>query len=360
MTESGETSPEDHSGPGATAEPAQRELFTARHLVPVLALIVGAVEAVLIGTEVTASGPVPGLLEPGALVHYGLPIVRVSLEIGAILTVGLSLLAKLLGFDQPLRTEPVMRPARRAAVLSALLWIVAALLAIVLQTAELRPGDPVTVGAVVDYVRQVGSGQGLLASAGVAALYLVFAVLAVRHGESVPAELRIVLALFALLPIPVTGHASNWRLHDLSMISMELHVVGAAAWTGGLTALVVLLVARPRLLADVLPRFSRLATVCLVGVGATGVVNGATELLLTPGLPLPSGIVTSGYGQLAFAKLGCLIVLGVLGANIRWRLLPLIVRQHRTALLGWASLEIAVMGVAYGLGVALSRSPVLP
>lgn len=334
-------------------------VVAAHKAVPIAVLACGALAAVLLGTTLTADGPIPGLLEPAALVHFGLPIVRVLLEIGAILTVGLSVLAKLLGFDRPAQTEPIMDPARRAAVLTAMLWAICALLAVVLQTAELYPGRAVTLGLVVDYVRQVGSGQGLVASAALATVYLGFGLLAVRHGESVPAELRIVIALFALLPIPVTGHASNWRWHDISMVSMELHVMGAAAWTGGLVSLVIMLVARPRLLGDVLPRFSKIATLSLVLVGVTGVLNATTELLLTPGLPFPSGIVTTGYGQLVLAKLGCLAVLGLLGANIRWRLLPLIIRCRPTALLGWASLEIAVMGVAYGLGVALSRAPVL-
>lgn len=348
-----------HETPAAADVPGQRQVFAARHLLPIGTLAVFALAAGLVGTVLTSYGPVPGLLEPGAVIHFGLPIVRVLLEIGAILTVGLSLLAKLVGFDRPQQTEPVMEPARRAAALSAMLWAVCALLAVVLQTAELHPGEPVTFDLIVDYVRQVGSGQGLVASAALAVLYLGFAVLAVRHGEVVPAELRIVIALFALLPIPVTGHASNWRWHDLSMVSMEVHVVGAAAWTGGLLSLVILLVARPGLLADVLPRFSRIATLSLVIVGFTGVVNGFTELLLTPGLPFPSGVFTSGYGQLVLAKIGCLGLLGLLGGNIRWRLMPLIVRRQATALLGWVSVEVAVMGVAYGLGVVLSRPPVL-
>lgn len=332
---------------------------SVRQLLPVGILTTTVLAAALVGTAVTSSGPVPGLLEPAAVVRLGLPVVRALLDIGAVFTVGLSLLAKLVGFDRPTDTEPVMAPARRAAVLSAMVWVVCALLAVVLQTAELHPDEPVTFGLVVDYVRQVGSGQGLVASAGVAALYLGFAVLAVRFGEAVPAELRIVLALFALLPITVTGHASNWRWHDISMVSMELHVMGAAAWTGGLICVVILLAARPRLLARALPRFSTIATLALTVVGITGTLNGFTELLLTPGLPMPSGLVTSGYGQLVLAKLGCLTLLGLLGANIRWRLLPMIIERRPTALLGWASVEVAVMGVAYGLGVALSRAPVL-
>ena len=54
-----------------------------------------------------------------------------------------------------------------------------------------------------------------------------------------PAELRAGIALFGLLPLPLTGHASNWAYHDLSMVLMELHVVTASAWAGALGAVLV-------------------------------------------------------------------------------------------------------------------------
>ena len=110
-----------------------------------------------------------------------------------------------------------------------------ALLAIVLQAAELRPGsdrDHRRWSSTTS--RPSAPGKGLLFSAACAFVYVVIGVMAVRSGESVPAELRILISMFGLLPMPVTGHASNWKYHDYSMVSMELHVLGAAAWTGGL------------------------------------------------------------------------------------------------------------------------------
>lgn len=44
---------------------------------------------------------------------------------------------------------------------------------------------------------------------------------------------------------------------------------------------------------------------------------------------------------------------------MRFRLLPRIARHQRTALIGWAAAEVGVMGIAYGLGVVLSRAPVI-
>ncbi|GAA3023746.1 copper resistance D family protein [Actinokineospora globicatena] len=321
-------------------------------------LVVSAIVGVLVGLAVTAAEPVPGLPEPAVVVRVGLPVVRVLLDMAAVTTVGLCLLPLLIGFDRPKLAEPVLVGARRVAMLSALVWAVAALVALVLQTAELRPGKDVSAAAVWDYVGTVGAGKALLFVAAFALLSFALSLWSVRVGESVPAELRAAVSLFALLPLPVTGHATNWRWHDLTMISMELHVMSAAAWTGGLGAVVVLLAANRTLLAHALPRFSKLATICLVVVALTGVFNGAVELAVNPHTPLFEALVSTRYGVLVLLKLGCLVALAALGAKIRWRLLPAITAHRGTALVAWAGVELAIMGLAFGFAVVLTRAPV--
>lgn len=318
----------------------------------------GALAGVALGLVLAPPVVVAGVLDAGAAVRYGLPITRVLLDLSATVVVGLSILPKLLGFDRPTHTEPVLRIARPAAVVAAAVWVVTALLAIVLQAAELRPGSDVSVGNAVDYIATVGAGKGLLFSAACAFAYLVVGVMAVRGGESVPAELRILISMFGLLPIPVTGHASNWEYHDYSMVSMELHVLGAAAWTGGLGALIALVAHRKGLLAIALPRFSKIATVSLVVVAVTGLFNGLLELVLNPVVPFPRSLFTTGYGLLFLGKLVCAGLVAVLGAHVRWRLLPKIAQHRVTAIVQWAVLEITIMGVAFGLAVVLSRAPV--
>ncbi|HEV2784250.1 MAG TPA: CopD family protein [Actinophytocola sp.] len=320
--------------------------------IPVSAGIAGA----LIGLAIAAAGPVPGLPEPDAVVRYGLPVVRALLDLAAMLTLGLSLLPILIGYDRPKIAEPVLAAGRRAAAASALVWAVAALVALVLQTAELRPGATVSPAAVLDYVAAVGAGKALVLVAALAVVAFGLTVAAVRAGESVPAELRTAVALFGLLPLPVTGHATGWRWHDVTMVAVELHVIGAAAWTGGLAAVVMLVAANRTLLVTALPRFSRLATVCLLVVAATGLVNATVELLGSPSRSLPGALVGTDFGQLVLLKITCIGLLAGLGGHIRWRLLPAIVRHRRTALVGWAALELAVMGLAFGLAVVLTRA----
>ncbi|MCG5213889.1 CopD family protein [Streptosporangium soli] len=352
-----ETSPGPSASPPAGSPPSTGAPVW-RWTVLAGPMVTAAVLAALAGTSLTAAEAVPAIMLPGPVVEYGLPVVRVLLDLAALAVVGLSLLPKLLGWRDPDRTEPVMRRVRPVAVTAAWIWAVCAFTAVVFHAAELNPGAFPTPGSIASYVNDVGAGQGLVISGACALAYAAVGLLAVRFGEKVPAELRIVVALFGLLPIPVTGHAVDSVWHDPIMISMELHVMGAAAWTGGLAVTVLYLARRRDLLAEVLPRFSRLATVCLLLVSASGVITGLATLALTPGVELPGAILTSSYGLLGVAKVACVAVLIPLAAHIRYRLLPRIERQQATALVGWVAVELTVMGVAYGIAVVLSRAPV--
>jgi len=324
-----------------------------------LVTLTTAVVGTLIGVAITATAPIPGVTEVSEVVSVAIPVVRVLLDIAAVTTIGLALLSVLVGYDRPKLTEPVLKLTRPAAVASALVWSVTAFVALVLQTAEFKPGNA-TIGAsdVWDYIVQVGAGKELLVVGVLALLIARLGVLTVRHGEKVPAEVRVGLGLFALLPLPVTGHASNWNYHDYTMISMELHVMSAVAWTGGLGAMAVLLVGNRTLLAHALPRFSKLATLCLIISAATGLFNGIVEINLNPNMDLWTGLFTTPYGQLVLLKIVCTAVIALLGAQVRWRLLPKIIRHQRTALATWATVELAVMGLTFGFAVVLTRAPV--
>ncbi|GAB1511974.1 copper resistance D family protein [Actinophytocola sp. KF-1] len=331
--------------------------FSRLHLVGIG--IGAALLAVLAGLVLTPVRPITGVLEPDAVVRYGLPVVRVLFDLAAVATVGLNLLPILVGLARPKGAERVLLGARRAAAFSALALAVTALVTLVLQTAEVLPeAEAISFGLVSEYVTTVSAGKALVFVAAVALVSCGLSLWAVRAGESVPAELRAAVALFALLPLPVTGHATNWRWQDYAMISMELHVLGAAVWTGGLGAVAVVLAANRTLLAHTLPRFSKLATACLCVVAATGVFNAAVELTSVPGRNLLEVLVGTGYGTLVILKLSCFAGLAALGAHIRWRLLPGVVRHQRTALIGWAALELAVMCAAFGFAVVLTRTPV--
>ncbi|WP_410658653.1 copper resistance D family protein [Amycolatopsis sp. lyj-112] len=339
----------------------QAETTSRARVATLFCVVTAAIVGALIGVALTATAPVPGVAQVSEAVSVSIPIVRVLLDISAVATIGLALLSVLIGYDRPKLSEPIMRIARPASVAAALIWATTALIALILQTAEYRPGaSTLSISDVGSYIADVGAGKALLIVAVLALLHAGLGVLALKHGEKVPAEVRVGLGLFALLPLPVTGHASNWNYHDYTMISMELHVMSAVAWTGGLGAMAVLLIGNRTLLAHALPRFSKLATLCLILGAATGLFNGLIEITLNPSLGFWEGVFTTPYGQLVLLKLLCTAVIAGLGAYTRWKLLPRIMRHNRTALAAWATLELTVMGLAFGFAVVLTRAPVVP
>lgn len=321
-------------------------------------LLAAAVSAAIVATGVTEPQPVSGLETSGPIVEFGIPVARTLLDIGAVATVGVALLARLVGFDRPEKTEPVMRPARWVGLWASVLWTVAALVSIVLLTAELQPGAIPSPGAIWSYLSNIPAGKGLLLSAGCGLVSVWLGWLTIRHGESVPAELRAGVALFGLLPLPLTGHASNWIYHDLGMVSMELHVVAATAWAGALGAVIVFLSRRPDLLAIALPRYSRLATWCVFLVGATGLFNGVVELALSPVTSLPSSLWMTRYGVLLLTKAVLIVVIAALAIVVRTRLLPRIAAGRRTAVAVWCGWELIVLALAFAVAVVLTRVPV--
>ncbi len=364
------------------AKPTPRPRFagvvaSAGWFVALLAVV--AVATSLVAELATGAAPLPGLPAPSPAVKYGVPVFRVLLDVSVVTTMGLALLAKFLGFDDPDRTEPVMRHARRAALWSSWTWVSAALVSLVLLSAEVYPNDfPTRTSTGLDlltaplsflqyvvtspdlvwsYIVGVPAGKGLLTVAGIGLMSVWLCRISVRRGESVPAELRAGVAAFGLLPIPLTGHATDWIYHDLMMMSMELHLIGAAAWVGGLGATIVFLSRRPHLLAVALPRFSRLATYCVFIVAASGIFSGISMLATADiSVPLPQSIWTTHYGQLMLVKLLCVAVIATLAVGVRRGLLVRISDRKPTAVAMWCGFELVVMAVAYGVAVVLTRS----
>ena len=326
-----------------------------------VALLAGAAAvAAVVGTGATDLPAVDGLDSPGPIVQFGIPVARTMLDFCAVAAAGVAILARLLGFDQPAKTEPVMRRARRVGLWASVGWTVAALTSIVLLTAELEPGAFPTPNAIWDYVSNIAAGKGLLLSAACGAVSVLLARLSLTHGESVPAELRAGIALFGLLPLPLTGHASNWAYHDLSMVLMELHVVTASAWAGALGAVLLFLARRPELLAMAMPRYSRLATWCVLIVGVTGLFTGLLELALSPVTSLPESLWTTRFGVLVLTKAALMMVIAGIAIIVRTRLLPMIAAGRRTAVALWCGWELIVLALAFGVAVVLTRASVTP
>ena len=121
-----------------------------------------------------------------------------------------------------------------------------------------------------------------------------------------------------VLPLVLTwasyGHAATTH-PVISVPSDALHLGAVAVWVGGLTVLAtaVLPTAAEAQLRAVLPRWSRLAMICV----AVLVLSGTVQALLE--IPGWSGLVDTTYGRLLLAKIALLAsVLVVANYSRRW------------------------------------------
>ena len=178
-----------------------------------------------------------------------------------------------------------------------------------------------------------------------AAVVLGCAVVRLRDPALVQARIPLIAALLGLITPAVTGHAGSAPDHQLAVMTIGVHVGAAALWVGGLAALLVLVARHRPLLDEVLPRFSRIAGVCIVALTVTGVLNAVVRLGSW------AALVGTGYGWLVLAKTGCLVLLAWLGWLARSRL-----AAGRTPVLRWAGFEVTLMAATLGLAAALTQA----
>lgn len=330
-----------------------RERAVSGRLVLVTASAVSVLVAlVLLGADGSLAAPSRGLLDPGSLVRYGLPAARAVQDVAASVTIGLLVLAAWAVAPEAGRSvDSLAGPRRtmvRGATVGALVWAGSALLVLVLTAADVSGYSPTTPGfslVFFSFTSQLELGRALLVSLLLVLLATVMSALATRV---VAVAWAGAIALLAIMPLSLAGHAAGSANHMNAVDSLVLHLLGAVLWVGGLAALVLV---GNRLGAQreaVVRRYSTLALVCFVVVAFSGVINAGLRLGSFAGLATP-------YGLLVVGKVVALGLLGVAGALHRRRAIPRLATD-RTAFARLAAVELLVMGATVGLAVALSRS----
>ena len=105
-------------------------------------------------------------------------------------------------------------------------------------------------------------------------------------------------------------------------------------------------------------QFSRLALVCAIAMGVTGLLTGEIHLGdREDGWGLITQWVTSGYGALVFAKTVAFAMLVAVGWWHRRTTLPDLAAGDPAAFRRLAVVELLIMAATVGLAVALSRTP---
>ena len=313
--------------------------------------------AALIAALVLGGGgyqPSPeGLPDPGPLVGWGLPIVKLVVDAAGILTVGFAVAATFLdpqgrkGSLSKVGRADVVRTAVAAAV-----WCVSSLLLLVLTLADILGitlSEAMNPSIVMTYAPELPQTQAY------ALVALLAGVIAVGGWLTTTVDVAaawVLLALVGMAAPVLSGHAAGLGDHALATSAGVAHVVAVSVWVGGLLALTVHAWRRDAGLAAATRAFSTVALVCVAVLAASGAANAYVRLAS------PSELLTTGYGLLVLAKVAVLAALVLLAARIRARLLPgLDGAEARRTFAKVALLEAGLMAVAVGISVGLSRTP---
>ena len=319
-----------------------------------LPLVLGVAAAVAVVLPAGLLGgafaaPVAGLPDPGAIVRWGLPVVRAIHDVGAATTVGLLVVAATIIPEA--RNTSRRITATRYACASGLVWVVAGLVGLVLSFASTSGStltDPTFGSQLQTFVFQLEPLRVAAISSALALVVTLGAAVVRRRSGMVALA---TLSLLAILPLSLAGHASDAANHGTAVSSLALHLVATVIWVGGLLALAML---RPLLgtaLGVSVQRYSTLAGWCFAGVAVSGVGNAWIRVGSIDNL-------ATAYGALVILKVVALAALGTAGWLQRSRVVNRIATDPLAGRLfgRLALIELVVMGAALALGTALSRS----
>lgn len=313
-------------------------------------LLVAGLAALSLGLAVGGgAAPLqPESADPGAIVRWGLPIAQLIVNLAAAGMAG-SLVLALFGLRAGERAWDV---ALDVASLSAAVFTVAAALNGWLTFLNVF-NPKVTLGPAFSeqlgrFLTELELGRTWLITTVVGAVLTVL-IFALRSWTSI--LLVAVLALASLVPMATQGHSGELATHDAAVISLALHTLAAAIWVGGLVLLVIVRpLLEPGRLAPLVARYSSLALFAFVVVAISGLARSVVSLQAWSALISP-------YGLILISKVAALAGLGALGAWYRLRLIRRM-DQPRASRRFWGLvlLELALMGLAGGAAVALSRT----
>ena len=312
-----------------------------------VAVVALVIPAGLLGGAFTA--PVAGLPDVGVLVRWGLPIVRAIHDLAAATTIGLLVVAATI-IPEARHTSRRITAVRYACT-SGVVWVVAGLVGLVFSFASISGTsltDPTFGTQLQTFVFQLDFTRVAVISSAMALVVTIGAAVVRRRSGMVALA---ALSILAVLPLSLAGHASGAANHDIAVNSLALHLVSALVWVGGLLALAML---RPLLgtaLGVSVQRYSTLAGWCFVAVAVSGAANAWIRIGSI-------GNLASSYGALVTLKVAALVALGLAGWRQRSRVVNRIVADPLAGRLfgRLALIELVVMGAAFALGTALSRS----
>ena len=343
--------------------PTRRGISVRPALVPVLAVLAGVIASAIAASSTGAMAPLVFVEDAGPLVRWSVPLVRVMHDVAAAMTFAALVFAASLVPDDvvPAGTgtgsgAPANRGgggpdrALRVAALAGLAWAVSAIVGVVLSFAD-AAGLPLSSRALAQQFGALAweldiTRIGIIS----AACAVVVATAAVLARTRATAAWLATVAGLGIVVLGLASHTGTSDEHETSVNAIGLHLIGAMMWVGGLLTLVVLHRSIARNLAVVATRYSTLALLSFITVGASGILATTTRLGTWSDLG-------TAYGLLIVVKGCAFVVLGVAGWwHRRSTIADLDAGISGRPFFRLAVGEALVMGATFGVATALSRS----
>jgi putative copper export protein len=249
------------------------------------------------------------------------------------------------------RSLRLVRVSLAAALVALLGWLV-------LETSDMSDATNVTdvAAAIPAVVLETSFGRDVTAQAlSVLAALLLLA--------AWPQRWRFAsVGLAGLALVVQAGHSHAFAMEhgpSLLLYAEGLHLLAGGAWLGGLLPLLILVRdAPPKQAAEVLRRFSKLATLCVVAIAGTAGLQG---WVLGGGV---AGLTGTAYGFVLLLKAALFAALLGLAAVNRFRLTPAMERldaqpARRTLLRAIAAETVLGLTVVLTAGVLSGLEPVM-
>ncbi|HZK05989.1 MAG TPA: CopD family protein, partial [Actinomycetaceae bacterium] len=336
-----------------------------------IAAVPVALLALVLGLLSTGAARAGMLVDPGALVRWGLPVATVLVRAAATVTIGAFAVAALVlagpvpgtakgarvrigtvaapspdegtakGARVRTGTAAAPSPAWRATVrigtVAALVWVIVQVTFVVFTYASVwgrSPAEATFGDELWFFLTRTELGLTL-------GWEMVFAVVvslcAVATSGMVMALWTAILGAIALVPVALTGHAAGAEAHNLAVSSQWLHLVPLAMWAGGLAVLVAVYRLLGGELTRAATRYSGLAVWTFALVGLSGVFASVIRL------QSPADLVLHPYGRLLLVKIVLFSALGWAGWLHRNRTIPQL-GERPGLFLRLATVEVVVMG----------------
>ena len=328
-----------------------QSLIATKRASGAFALGIGAaVIALIAGLVIGGGAAATALADAGEFVRLGQPIAKVILNFSMAVAVGTLIFAAFSLSEKNLLLNKALDLAAGAAVVWALAGAMHFLLTYLLISGSSISTDATFGESLWLFATSIQLGTSLALNTAAAVL---ISVLVISFRSLTATALIAALGLAALVPMALIGHAAGTANHSLAVNAIGVHLVAVVIWVGGLVALFVLRGNTAEEASTITKRYSSLALLAFGLVTVSGISSAIIRIDTFDK-------IFSSYGLLVLLKVFALLLLGVLGAIYRTRLVSKLASSAPAVknFFGLVLVEFVIMGTAMGLATALGKTPI--